>query len=72
MLLQVFGLTSGVSLVLGPVFPEVVHKGPSLNLVKGDISHYRAPYTFCLFVMCMCVYIYMCYCSSGSTSMCEE
>ena len=58
MLLRVLGLTSGVCLVLDPVFPEVAHRGPSLNLVwGGDISHYGAPYTFCPFVMCMCVHV---------------
>ena len=30
MLLRVLGLAPGVCLALGPVFPEVAHRGPSL------------------------------------------
>ena len=32
MLLRVLDSASGVCLVLGPKFPEVVHRGPSFNL----------------------------------------
>ena len=34
-LLQVLGLASGVCLALDPEFPEVVHRGPSLNWSGG-------------------------------------
>ena len=37
-LLQVLGLAPGVCLVLGPVFPEVVHRVPAL-IGLGGISH---------------------------------
>ena len=35
MLLRVLGQPSGVSLVLGPEFPEVAHRSPSLNWSGG-------------------------------------
>ena len=35
MLLQVLGPASRVCLALGPVFPEVVHRGPNLNWSGG-------------------------------------
>ena len=54
MLLRVLGPASGVCLALGPVFPEIAHKGPSLNWSGGDIPIRGAPYVFCLFV-CVCV-----------------
>ena len=38
MLLRVLGPASGVCLALGPVFPEVAHRGPSLNWSWGGIS----------------------------------
>ena len=38
MLLRVLGPASGVCLALGPVFPEVAHRGPSLNWSGGGIS----------------------------------
>ena len=58
MLLRVLGLASGVCLALGPVFPEVAHRGPSLNWSGGGggISPLGELLTF---VLCpfVCVYI---------------
>ena len=53
MLLQVLGPASGVCLALGPVFPEVVHRGPSLNWSGGAyLPIRRAPYV-CFFWTCV-------------------
>ena len=38
-LLQVLGPASGVCLALGPVFPQVAHRGPSLNWSGGAYPH---------------------------------
>ena len=55
MLLRVLGPASGVCLALGPVFPEVAHRGPSLIWSGG------APYV--LFVcLCVCVCVCVCVC----------
>ena len=35
----VLGPPSGVCLALGPVFPEVAHRGPSLNWSRGAYPH---------------------------------
>ena len=59
MLLRVLGPASKVCLALGPVFPEVTHRGPSLNWPGGGGGHILirgAPYvclSFCIYV-CMC------------------
>ena len=54
-LLRVLGLASGVCLALGPEFPEIAHRGPSLNWSGGGISPLGELLTVvvCLFV-CVC------------------
>ena len=53
MLLRVLGPASGVCLTLGPEFPEVAHRGPSLNWSGGA---YPVRELFMSFVLvCMCV-----------------
>ena len=61
MLLRVLGPAPGVCLALGPVFPEVAHRGPSLIWSGGGggggISRKGAPlhtFVLCLsFVLCV-------------------
>ena len=55
MLLRVLGPAPGVCLALGPVFPEVAHRGPSLIWSGGGgISRKGAPYILFVFV---CVHV---------------
>ena len=63
MLLRVLGPAPGVYLVLGPVFPEVAHRGPSLNWSGGHIPIRGAPYVYRL----LCVYE----CATKMVSLCE-
>ena len=53
------GPASGVCLALGPVFPEVVHRGPSLNWSGGHIPIRGAPYVLS-FCVCVCVCVCVC------------
>ena len=60
MLLRVLGPAPGVCLALGPVFPEVAHRSPSLIWSGGGggggggISRKGAPYILFVFV---CVHV---------------
>ena len=58
MLLQVLGPTSEVCLVLGPEFPEVVHRGPSLNWSGGGGGQYPIRELLTSFVLCVCVCVW--------------
>ena len=76
MLLQVLGPASGVCLALGSVFPEVAHRGPSLNWSGGGgggggISPLGSSLHLslvcvcvhrcvCVYVRCVCVYLCVC------------
>ena len=59
MLLRVLGPASGVCLALGPVFPEVAHRGPSLNWSGGGIGELLMfvllSFCVCVCVSCVCV-----------------
>ena len=63
MLLRVLGLASGICLALGPEFPEVAHRSPSLNWSGGGghIPIRGAPYIY-NFVCVMCVCVCVCVC----------
>ena len=52
MLLRVLGLASGVCLALGPEFPEVAHRGPSIVGLGGRIPIRGVSY---IVVVCVCV-----------------
>ena len=65
MLLRVLGPASGVYLALGLVFPEVAHRGPSLNWSGGGHIPIRgAPYVCPCACVCVhvrvCVHVHMC------------
>ena len=57
MLLRVLGPASGVCLALGPVFPEIVHRGPSLNWSGGGGGGISPLGELLTFVLCLCVYV---------------
>ena len=63
MLLRVLGPAPGVCLVLGPVFPEVAHRGPSL-IWSGGAYPIRELLTPLFFVLvCACVHVCVCVCA---------
>ena len=72
MLLRVLGPAPGVCLALGPVFPEVAHRGPSLMWSGGGISRKGAPYILCpLFCPWFCpLCVFMCVCESVCVYLC--
>ena len=59
-LLRVLGLASGVCRALGPEFPEVAHRGPSLNWSGEGISPLGELLTF---VLCPCMCVCICACT---------
>ena len=62
MLLRVLGPAPGVCLALGPVFPEVAHRGPSL-IWSGEAYPIRELLTPLSFVLvCVCVHVCVCVC----------
>ena len=64
MLLRVLGPASGVCLALGPVFPEVAHRGPSHNWSGGGISPLGELLMFALLsCLCVCVCVHVCVCA---------
>ena len=59
MLLRVLGPAPGVCLALGPVFPEVAHRGPSLNW-SGGAYPVRELLTSCVLCVCVCLWVRAC------------